>query len=390
MLRTIAIKGYRSIRELILPLDQLTLITGPNGSGKSSVYRSLRLLADTALNQVTSSLANEGGLASTLWAGLPVITQGVRDGTYKIEGPASFKPISLSLGFAADDYSYSIDLGYQSANEHSTLFLLDPVIKREAIWHGPIYRRSAALVERYGNMATVQGEDKKTPRIITDALGSTDSMLATIADPVRAPEMIVVREAVRGWRFYDHFRSDVNAPARNSQIGTFSPVLHHDGSNLAAALQTIMEVGDREALRATINDAFPGSTVEISRDNARFHLALEQPGLLRPLAAHELSDGTLRYLLWTAALLTPRPPQLMVLNEPETSLHPDLLPALARLILAAAQRTQLILVTHSATLIESISPSPLCRHIKLQKDLGETIIEGATRIGTPAWAWPKR
>ena len=50
-----------------------------------------------------------------------------------------------------------------------------------------------------------------------------------------------------------------------------------------------------------------------------------------------LSDGTLRYLLWTAALLTPRPPELMVLNEPETSLHPDLLPALARLIVHAAE-----------------------------------------------------
>ncbi|WP_425387819.1 AAA family ATPase [Edaphobacter aggregans] len=57
---------------------------------------------------------------------------------------------------------------------------------------------------------------------------------------------------------------------------------------------------------------------------------------MRPLSAAELSDGTLRYLLWTAALLTPHPPALMVLNEPETSLHPDLLPALARLILAAA------------------------------------------------------
>ena len=71
-------------------------------------------------------------------------------------------------------------------------------------------------------------------------------------------------------------------------------------------------------------------------DDGRYELQLQQHGLLRPLSAAELSDGTLRYLLWRAALLTPRPPELMVLNEPETSLHPDLLPALARLILAAA------------------------------------------------------
>ena len=66
---------------------------------------------------------------------------------------------------------------------------------------------------------------------------------------------------------------------------------------------------------------------------------MSQPGLLRPLKAAELSDGTLRYLLWIAALLSPRPPELLVLNEPETSLHPDLLPALARLI--ARRRTAL-------------------------------------------------
>jgi predicted ATPase len=60
-----------------------------------------------------------------------------------------------------------------------------------------------------------------------------------------------------------------------------------------------------------------------------------------------LSDGALRYLLLTAALLTPRPPTLLVLNEPETSLHPDLSPALARLIASASPHSQLIVVTHT-------------------------------------------
>src|SRR5881398_3067509 len=77
-----------------------------------------------------------------------------------------------------------------------------------------------------------------------------------------------------------------------------------------------------------------------------------QHGILRALDAAELSDGTLRYLLWIAALLTPRPPALMVLNEPETSLHPDLLPPLARLIAQAAERSQIIVVTHAAQLLQ--------------------------------------
>ena len=111
---------------------------------------------------------------------------------------------------------------------------------------------------------------------------------------------------------------DSAAPSRAAQIGTFSPVLHHDGSNLAAALHTL-EIRPDEVLAMTIEDAFPGSRLSVEPHNGRFELLLQQHGLLRTLSAAELSDGTLRYLLWAAALLTPRPPELMVLNEPKTA-----------------------------------------------------------------------
>jgi predicted ATPase len=215
-------------------------------------------------------------------------------------------------------------------------------------------------------------------------------MLASIADPQRAPEMLAVRERVRGWRFYDHFRTDAEAPARTAQIGTYTPVLHHDGSNLAAALQTILEIRSDRALADTLQDAFPGSELSVENRNGRFELQLQQHGLLRPLAAAELSDGTLRYLLLTAALLTPRPPELMVLNEPETSLHPELLPALARLILAAAENTQIIVVSHAQSLIDALSATPICSRLHLQKDFGETTLEGSTLFNMPKWNWPAR
>jgi predicted ATPase len=226
--------------------------------------------------------------------------------------------------------------------------------------------------------------------MLTQHLADTDSMLASVADPQRAPEMLAVREAIRGWRFYDHFRTDSESPARVAQVGTFTPVLHHDGSNLAAALETILEIRSDEALATTLEDAFPGSRLYMEVQNGRFELQLQQHGLLRPLSAAELSDGTLRYLLWTAALLTPRPPQLMVLNEPETSLHPDLLPALARLILAAAANTQIIVVSHASLLITSLEAAPICTRLHLQKEFGETTLEGSTVFNTPKWAWPAR
>ncbi len=390
MIRTVAIQGYRSLRELVLPLGQLSVITGANGSGKSSVYRSLRLLADVAQNAVVSSLAREGGLSSTFWAGPETIARSVRQGTHAVEGLAKRNAASLKLGFGSDTYGYSIDLGYPPPLPPATMFGLDPRIKRECIWHGPVYRKTSAMVDRRNNFVWLSTPRDEEPVMLTQHLSDTDSMLGSVADPQRAPEMLAVREAVRGWRFYDHFRTDSDSLARTAQIGTFTPVLHHDGSNLAAALQTIMELRPDEALATTIQDAFPGSRLFIEDRNGRFDVQLQQHGLLRPLSAAELSDGTLRYLLLAAALLTTRPPELMVLNEPETSLHPDLLPALARLILEATAHTQIIVVSHAHRLIEPLAAHPLCTRLHLLKDFGETALEGMTLFNQPKWAWPSR
>src|SRR5262249_15233365 len=108
-----------------------------------------------------------------------------------------------------------------------------------------------------------------------------------------------------------------------------------------------------------------------------------------PLDAAELSDGTLRYLLWIAALLTPRPPALMVLNEPETSLHPDLLAPLARLIARAAEKSQVIVVTHSAQLIAALLEHSR-KSITLDKSFGETRIAASNDLDVRAWHWPSR
>jgi predicted ATPase len=388
MIQTIAISGYRSLRNLVLPLARLNLVTGANGTGKSSLYRALRLLADAALNTVVASLAREGGLPSTLWAGPETIARSVRRGEHTVEGTPRQKSVSLKLGFVGDTFGYCIDLGYPPPAQ--TAFHLDPAIKRECIWHGGIYRRASVLVDRNNRLVQLAPAHNQDPILLTKDLSSTDSMLATIADPQRAPEMLAVREAIRGWRFYEGFRTDAASPVRIPQIGTFTPVLSDEGTDLPAALETIRLFGEREALDRTIDDAFPGSRIEIAEQSGRFEVLLRQHGLLRPLAAAELSDGTLRFLLWTAALLTPRPPELMVLNEPETSLHPDLLPALARLIALASERTQLVVVSHSQPLIAALEQASQCRRMHLEKSFGETVLSGATLFNTPKWEWPTR
>src|SRR6185503_12629190 len=154
-------------------------------------------------------------------------------------------------------------------------------------------------------------------------------------------------------------------------------------------LQTIRQIGETEALDVAIADAFPGSRVSVTANAGWFEVEMHQHGLLRPLKAAELSDGTLRYLLWVAALLTPRPPGLLVLNEPETSLHPDLLPALGRLIAQTAGRSQVLVVSHAPTLIDALQQLPECHSIVLEKKFGETILAHGDEL-VPSWHWPAR
>lgn len=385
MIRTLAIANYRSLRNMVVPLSSLNVVSGENGTGKSNLYRGLRLLAETAQGGVIASLAREGGLSSTLWAGPEKLSRAMRKGEQPVQGGPRRAPVALRLGFASAELSYCIDLGLPTPT--LSAFQLDPEIKRECIWAGERLRPASLLVDRRGAVVSVR-EDEWS--VVSSQLPTYESMLTRIADPQRAPEVLTVRETIRAWRFYDHFRVDADSAVRSPTLGTRTPVLANDGHDLAPALQTIREIGDRDALARTIDDAFPGSTLEIEHSAGRFALTLRQPGMLRALSAAELSDGTLRFLLWTAALLTPRPPPLMVLNEPETSLHPDLLPALARLILAASQHSQLWVVSHSQRLISALEADAQCNSLRLTKDLGETQIVGQGALDAPAWQWPGR
>jgi predicted ATPase len=382
VLTALAIDGYRSIRRLRLDLAPVTVVTGPNGSGKSSLYRALRLLAAAGRDGSVAALAREGGLSSTLWAGPETLSRDVRAGRAPAQGTVRTGPVSLRMGFAGDEFGYAMDLGLPIPQEGS-LFGRDPEIKAESIWHGPVPRPAAALAERTGPPVRLRDDGGWTSA--DRALAPWESML----DEVDSPEVRAVRKALRGWRFYDHIRADPESPVRAAEIGTRTPVLASDGRDLAGALQTIREIGMRERLDAAIDEGFPGSRLDIREHDGCFEVTLAQPGLLRPLSAAELSDGTLRYLVWVAALLSPRPAGLVVLNEPETSLHPELLPALARLIGVASRESQLVVVSHAPIIVDALREGG-ARVAELRKVAGETQVAGQGTLDEPSWSWPTR
>lgn len=391
MIKAFAVCNYRSLKDIATPLSSLNVVTGSNGSGKSNLYKSLRLLSETAKGNLISSLAREGGLDYAFWAGPSSFTKDMQSGLAPVQGSAKKTSSRLKLGFVTENFGYSISLGLPPPpvgdDPDPSMFHFDPEIKRECIWAGEYYRPASCLIDRKGPVVKVRSQKKW--EVYPAHLNSYESILNEISDPVSIPEVYEIRQIVRGWRFYDQFRTDSNSLIRVSQIGTRTSVLDQDGHSLVAALRTIYEIGDRAALFDSIEDAFPGASISFSADEGnRFSLEFNQVGLLRPLKQSELSDGTLRYLLLVAALLTPRPPPLLVLNEPETSLHPDLLPALGRLISRVSKETQVWVVSHASRLVATLEDNVGCNSVQLDKQLGETVIFGQGLLDGPPWHWP--
>ncbi|WP_298887426.1 AAA family ATPase [uncultured Serinicoccus sp.] len=407
MYATVAVHGYRSLRDVVLPLGRLTVVTGANGSGKSSLYRALRLLGACGRGEAVRTLAQEGGLESALWAGPESLAQARRG--HEVQGTRRSGPVGVRLGVggAGSDLSYLVDLGIPV--QGGSAFDRDPELKREAVWRGPVMRPATLAARRKHHAVELRDEAGRWEKAPV-SVPPWSSMLTDVVDPLEAPELWAVREELRTWRFYDGFRVDAGAPSRRPQVGTRTWALAEDGGDLAAALQTIREDSGAELAQA-VEDAFDGARLDVAVTDGLFDVALHQPGMLRPLRSAELSDGTLRYLLWLAALLTPVPPRLLALNEPETSLHPSLVDPLARAVAAASRRAQVVLVTHSEAMVEALAGAvrdagdlaadprdlepdpgevPAMRLHELAKDLGETRVLGQGMLSTPSWEWGRR
>lgn len=338
-IRQINIEGYRSLQKIELALSpQINLITGPNGSGKSNIYKAIRLIAQTSRGRFAETLAKEGGMPSVMWAG------------ERRRANFNKEETRLQLAVETDTFSYSLACGFPP-NIPPSMFALDPEIKEEFVWLGQKRRPSTTILERKQNTAFItdmEGNRQSYPF----CLNFSESVLSQLKDPHKYPEIMSLALELSNWRFYHNFNTNEDSVIRYPRVCTRTPVIADDGNDLAAALQTILEIGNDEKLHHFINMAFPGSRL-IIRDsfrNANFDILFEMPGILRPLTIKEFSDGTIRYLCLLAALLSPRPPSIMVLNEPEMSLHPELIGPLALLIAEAGLNSQIIITTHSSLL----------------------------------------
>lgn len=363
MLRSLDIRGYRSLREFRLRPGRVTVITGQNGVGKSNFYRALALMQRMADGRLAEAIALEGGMPSLMWAG-----RRRKD-----------EPHRVRWALEHDDFTFEMECGLPALAPEPqplvaiTRFRTDPDIKVETLRFGG--EKGRVMAKRKGpavELRTPEGKMELSPL----PFHAPESMLSEVRDGLRFPALGATREILLGWRFYHQFRTDPDSPMRRARVGSWSSVLAHDGSNLAANLQSIREAGYADIIDETVEEAFPGTEWRCVDDNGGFQLQLLRPDLKRWLDAAELSDGTLRFFCLAAALRTPKPPPLLVLNEPETSLHPGLLPPLAELIAKVPQETQIIVVTHAQALAEAISEKCEAKVVELIRHEDETRREG--------------
>ncbi|MDR6755522.1 putative ATPase [Mycoplana sp. BE70] len=369
LLRSMLAENYRSLRSIRMDLGQVNLFVGENGTGKSNLYRSLQLVQAAVRGTLAEEIAAEGGMASALWTGRRRPNEPIR---IRLEAELLDEERAIT-------FRYRIEAGLRPPAAAG--FAFEPQIKTEelAIETGS---RPVTMLKRAGPGIMVRNEAGRMEEYPEQALTS-ETALALLGDAGHYPEIGTFRRAVMQWRFYHGFRTDRESPLRQPCLAVTAPMLDEGGGNLAAVFATLAHTRqDSVDLDRAIAEAFEGASLSVPEPGEFASFGLVFPQFpQRTFQPRELSDGQIRFLALAAALLSYRSPPLVALNEPEASLHPSMLPALATMISSAAGSSQVWLVTHSELLAREVEQRCGIRAKRVIRNEGATWIEGMRLSG---------
>jgi predicted ATPase len=369
-LRSMSATNYRSLRSIRMDLAGVNLFIGDNGVGKSNLYRALQLVQAAVRGTLAYEIAAEGGMASALWSGPRRVAKNFRIKldvevldeeraiTFRYRVEAGLRPPKAAAGFAFEPQIKAEELSVETGSRPVTM------MKRDG--PGIMVRGSHGRMQEYPEQAVV-----------------SETAVALLGDAGHYPEIGAFRRLVSGWRFFHGFRTDRESPLRQPCLAVTAPLLNEDGSNLAAVLATLVHTrGDTVDLDRAIADAFGGARLHVPQPGEYADFGLVFPELpQRVFQPRELSDGQIRFLGLAAALMSYRQPPLIALNEPETSLHSDMLDPLANLILEASHHSQIWIVTHSETLAATVQQRCGSRPRRVIRQEGATWIDGMRLTG---------
>jgi predicted ATPase len=201
------------------------------------------------------------------------------------------------------------------------------------------------------NERRLKREDFKTSRSVLSQFKGSDQY----------PELTYLGSQFAAIRFYREWNLGRNTEPRKPQPPDLpDDFLTEDARNLGLVLNDLQHrPATKQFLLEQFEQFYPGAEDITTRiRGGTVQIFVHETGLREPIPATRLSDGTLRYLCLLAVLCHPEPPPLICIEEPELGLHPDILPTIAELLVDAAQRTQLIVTTHSDVLVSALSDFP--------------------------------
>jgi predicted ATPase len=335
----ITISGYKSIASTELSLGPLTVLVGPNGAGKSNVIEAVELLGRIADGELALEVGLRGGADALMH-----------------DGAKGTPHVRLRVEAGDPEFGIAYETTLVPAAQASLIFLREVVEYRAAESQSPEpWKEILDRGHRESRLTELANGGYRTSRVAQLTL-----------------------DLLRGCRVYHFQDTSTQAPVKQPGYASDTEALHPDARNLAAFLARLAEESpaDYQAIVRTIRTVAPffRDFVLNAGPGGRIALRWKQTGSDTVFPAEALSDGTLRFVCLATLLLQPRPPALLVLDEPELGLHPFAITVLAELLRAVSERSQVLAATQSVTLLDQLT---------LDELVVAERVDGSTRLQRP-------
>jgi predicted ATPase len=345
LLKSITLQGFLSFGPdaITIPLTALNVLIGPNGSGKSNLVEALSVLRAVP-KDLPLPIRQGGGVKDWLWREGRTGAAEARLEIVLAEGQVAKLPphpaVRYRLVFGAEGGSFIVR--DERVENEST----DPGYPKPYFYFGYENGRPMLNVQHERDPRELQRED----------IDPTQSILSQRRDPEAYPEITRLADLLRRILIFRSWQFGPDSAVRSScRADVRTDALSESFDNLPARLLVLMGTpAIKRRLIELVGELAPGfDDLSIVPEGGLLQLYLIEGN--RSVPAHRLSDGTLRYLCLLAILLDTDPAPLVVIEEPELGLHPDILPILRDLMVEASARTQIIVTTHSTQMVDAMT-----------------------------------
>ncbi len=344
-IKRLNIEGFRSLRNVSWVPGNLNVLIGPNGTGKSNLLRFLELIAVSAQGKLGRYIQSSGGMEPIVWDGVASSINFSLDTTGD-DGDGGTKQYVLELARLGKGSSYRVEKEQLTQSQELQDGLEAPAVK---------------LLDRAGKQAVIFGETEGVFAAPDEFLSEEETLLSVASGPFTNNHLIPpIQKWLSSIAVYHDVTTGKDAPIRQPAIARMENRVDPDGQNLVSVLHTLY-TSDRDfmrdinsAMQAAFGDDFEELVFPPASDQ-RIQLRIRWKSLKREQSAAELSDGTLRFLFLLTVLASPSPAPVIAIDEPETGLHPSMLPLIAEYAIDAATRSQVILTTHSPNFLNAFA-----------------------------------